>query len=73
MKAAQSKKKPGANVKQEGGKDKDSKGNAPASSGSQDAAQMTAAQLSILKVAAGNHEKSDMVNVTPLYVCMQRI
>ena len=63
MKAAQSKKKPGANVKQEGGKDKDSKG----------AAQMTAAQLSIPKVAAGNHEKADMANVTPLYVCMQRI
>ena len=68
MKAAQSKKKPGANVKQEG-----DKGNEPASSsGNQDGGH-TAAQISILKVAAGNYEKSDMVNVTPLYVCMQRI
>ena len=63
---AQSKKK----LKQGEAKDEtEAKGNPPASS-HQDA-EMTAAQISILKVAAGNHDKSDMVNVAPLYVCMQ--
>ena len=30
--------------------------------------EMTAAQLSILRVASGDYEKSDMVNVPPSYV-----